>query len=677
MNAHAHIAAAAICLLLSGCDLGTLHVERPTPRPTSPSEPENSLFDPSVDCSSPRVDPGPHYVRRLTNEEFINTVGDVLGVDISDLRGRLPKDSFVAGFQNTAIGLSVSGRRIEQYAHIAGEVAERVDLDALGEQTSCTLGDVACEQAFVRNLGLQLFRWPVTDAEVERFTRLFRVVEAEGDGFERAAKLVVEAMVQSPQFLYRLEAAQPEARLPKRSFAASQFERGDDASLTTKLELGPGHYRVSVNAALAPGAKAAAMTLDVDSRQIERWAVDSIVPSPFVAGFEVGEEQGGLQAIALTPDGEVAVDHVELVGPFAPSLDIGGPDLSDGVRPVNGYEMASRLSFFIWHSGPDKALLEAASSGQLRTAEQIRAQAERMLDDPRARRALRSYLDQWLRLDFLDTIERDEAAFPEFSRALVEAMKQETYRLFEEIIWQERADLLSVFTAEKTWTTGDLAELYGFVPVDGESEYDLSDVDERKGLLTHASILSMTSSNESTSPVKRGLYVRTQFMCQPVAPPPGNASSDAPEVSPDASIRERLAQHTEDPNCAFCHKMMDPVGFGLEHYGPLGAYRTQEPNGAEIDASGRLEGDHGATEFYGAPELGEILYKSDAVETCMVQNVYQYAIGRPPGRADVCDLRDVRERFTDGGRSYEDLVLGVVTSEAFRYARVPVTKEAP
>ncbi|QDG53322.1 DUF1592 domain-containing protein [Persicimonas caeni] len=676
MRSRLYILSAAICLFLTGCDLGTLQVERPTPRP-APTEPENPLFDPSVDCSSPRVDPGPHYVRRLTNEEYVNTVGDVLGVDIADLRARLPGDSYVAGFKNTAIGLSVSGRRIEQYAHIAGEVAERLDPDALGERASCTLGDSACERAFLRDLGLQLFRRPMTDAEVERFARLFRVVESEGDGFERAARLVVEAMVQSPQFLYRLEARHPEARLPRRTFDASQFEHSADGARTKKLDLQPGRYRISVDAALAPGAKAASLSLDFGSRQVERWPVEAIVSSPYTAGFEVGEEQGGRQVVALTADGEVAIDGVELVGPFSSSLDLSGPDVTDGVRLVTGYVMASRLSYFIWHSAPDKVLLEAAAAGELQTADQIAAQAERMLEDRRARRALRSYLDEWLRLDFLDTIERDEAAFPEFSRALVEAMKAETYRLFEAIIWEERADLLSVFTAQKTWTTADLAKLYGFEPVEGEAEYDLSEIDERQGLLTHASILALTSTNESTSPVKRGLYVRTQFMCQPVAPPPGDASSDAPEVAPDASTRERLAQHTEDPNCAYCHKMMDPVGFGFEHYGPMGAFRTHEPNGAQVDASGRLETDDDPVEFYGAPELGQILHDSDAVETCMVQNVYQYAIGRPPGPADVCDLRAVRERFTDEGRTYGELVLGVVTSDAFRYTRTPATKEAP
>jgi hypothetical protein len=671
MSMYLKIASFLLCFAaLAGCDLGTLHHDTPAPSP-APTEPPNSLFDKSVDCSDPRLDPGPQYVRRLTNQELVNTVGDVLGVDMSDLVARLPRDTYVQGFKNTATGLTVSGRRAEQYAYIAGEIAERLDAGWMATRADCTLGDTACEQAFLRARSLELFRRPMTDAELARFSRLFRIVEAEDEKFERAARLVVEAMVQSPQFLYRLEAQNPDSRLPKRVFGADQLTA--DNSLGVELEAG--RYRLDVRAALSPGAQPAQMVVSLDGASLEEHRVASEVTSAYVAGFELGSQQAGRHTLAFNGSEDVVVDGVEIVGPFAHSLDFSGPDVADGVRRVTDYEMASRLAYFIWQSAPDEQLIEEASAGRLRTDTQISAQAERMLEDPRARRALRSYLDQWLQLEFLDTIERDPENFPDFSRALVEAMKLETYRLFEAIVWEQKTDLLSVFTAQTTWTTADLARLYGFEPREGADSdesvaYDLSEIDERQGLLTHASILSLTASQEASSPVKRGLYVRTRFLCQPVAPPPGSTESEAPVLEEDATVRERLAQHTEDTQCAYCHRLMDPIGFGFEQYDPVGAYRTHEPNGAEVDASGVLEKQNRRVEgdaFYGAPELGQVLHDGEDVENCMVQNVYQYAIGRAPTRQDICDLRDVRQGFADGGRTYQDLVESVVTSDAFRF----------
>lgn len=629
------------CVWALGCDPGAGH-----PQPSAGGhEPTNVFFDESVDCTGAEVDPGPEYVRRLTNEEYVLTLRDVLGVDVADLRARLPKDLYTAGFQNNATSLSVSGRRAEQYAYLAGQVARRLDSAWIAEQGECTLGERACERRFLREVGLRLFRRPMTDAEIARFARLFRVVESQGDDFERAARLVVEAMVQAPQFLYRMAPNTPELRLPSRTLAADAFEPDGPGRRSAKVELAAGRYRLDVRASAARTDivrdvdKPGRLEVALDATSIHGWDVDGRVASAYATSFEIGQEQAGTHRLVLDGDG-VGVASVELIGPMAAAFDLGGDDAHDGVRPLDDFELASRLSYFIWHSAPDNELLAAAAAGQVHTPEQLDAQARRMLDDPRARRALRDYLDQWLRLDLLDTVERDAQAFPEFGDELVAAMKQETYRRFEAVIWEDHADMLSVFAGEHA------------------------------GLLTHASILTLTASGDETSPTHRGLYVRTRFLCQPVGPPPANSNTEPPEVTAGVSKRELFAQHTEDPQCAYCHKKMDPIGFALENYDAIGAWRTHDEAGEPIDAHGSIEIGGDRIDFDGAAELGQVLRESDAVEECMVQNVYQYAVGRPPRRDDVCDMRQVRQGFVDGGRSYQALVRAVVASDAFRYVRV-------
>ncbi len=634
------------------------------------SRPTNVFFDESVDCTDPPADPGPAYVRRLTNEEYVNTVEDVLGVDVSDLRARLPKDLYVDGFKNTATALAVSGRRAEQYAALARRVAGRVDPGWLAARATCRLGERSCEQTFVRDVGLRLFRRPLTQDEVDRFARLFRVVQSQGDDYERAQRLVIEAMVQAPQFLYRLEADFPQTELPTRALGVDDFQAVGPGRVAHKLVLAAGRYRLSVNAGVAGGAKPQAVVARLDDAVVGRWSVSGAHPSAYVTTFEVGPAQAGPRRLVVEGGRALDFDGAQIVGPLALSLDLTGADAPAGVRPVNDYEMASRLSYFIWHSAPDRALLEAAAVGQLHTSQQITAQAKRMLADPRARRALRSYVDQWLRLDVLDTVERDRQDYPQFNAALVAAMKDETHRLFEDIIWTQRADLMDVFTSPRTWTTADLARLYGLAPTStGVAPYDLSGLDERGGLLTQASVLTMTASGNTTSPTHRGLYVQTHFMCQHIGPRPATSPADVPQIGPHASKRERFAQHTHDPQCAYCHRKMDPIGFGLENFDAVGRYRSRDASGQSIDPAGRLLTARGQVRFDGPAELGQALHDSKLVEDCVVQNVYQYALGRPPRPEDVCDLRQVRASFDDGGRSYQALVLAVVTSRAFRYVR--------
>ena len=376
-------------------------------------------------------------------------------------------------------------------------------------------------------------------------------------------------------------------------------------------------------------------------------------------------------AFGASADGTPRVDGLDIVGPLDTAPEPGEVTGHDGVRPVTDIEMASRLSYFVWHSAPDRELIDAAARGELHTDEQLREQVRRMLGDPRARRAFRAYISEWLHLDYLDTAERSAQIYPEFDRELVTEMKAETLQLFEHVVWDAEADMTSVFVAERTWAGPRLAELYG-LPQKGQgvSEYDLSDREKRGGLLTQAGFLTVTTPNDVTSPVRRGLFVRTHLMCQPVAPPPPDLVTTAPEIDTGASKRELFEQHSTNTACAECHNKMDPIGFGFEHYDAIGGWRSRDVSGSRVTDLSYLQNGERIDHFAGPTGLAELLAESKAVETCMVQKVYQYATGRPPTTGDACDLREVRETFRAEGRSYQALVEAVVLSEAFRHVRV-------
>ncbi|MGM0555363.1 MAG: DUF1592 domain-containing protein [Myxococcota bacterium] len=693
----------AAVLVMSACDFSVVNIDgddfdpggRVVDRPAEEDGPEapNPNFEVDGTCKDAEPDPGPAVVRRLTNLEYLNTIHDLLGVDAYDLAGRLPEESRVEGFRNAASGLTASGPLIDQYGQIATRVASRLDTSNwLTDFDDCQIGDSTCEHAFVRHYGALFFRRPTTDEEVERYGRLFRVVQSEGDDFERGARLVVEAMLQSPQFLYRLESADDDVEVPVRRVRADEFEitglagvidgqiqPNSEMTLTVEHEFEPGEYRVSV---LAGGAGS---TIELQVGEASRtWELESDAVAPWTETIAIEDAGARDVSVRFVPDAGngAAVDGVDITGPLDRTPEAGAVTGHDGVRRVTDLEMASRLSYFIWHSAPDRQLIDAAERGELHTDEQLRAQVERMLAAPRARRAFRSYIGEWLHLDYLDTAERDAELYPRFDRELVAEMKGETLSLFEHVAWDAEKDMTSVFVAERTWAGPRLAQLYG-LPERGEgtSEYDLSDNDKRSGLLTHAGFLAVTTPNDVTSPVRRGLFVRTHLMCQPVAPPPPDLATSAPQIDTSAPKRKIFEQHSKSSACNDCHSQMDPIGFGFEHYDAIGGWRTHDLSGAEVtDLSYLKNGEH-IDHFAGPTELAEILAESQAVENCMVQKVYQYATGRPPDSGDACDLRQVRSDFRAEGRTYHALVEAVVLSDAFRHARVhkPETadEEAP
>jgi hypothetical protein len=503
-------------------------------------------------CNGEVPDPGPNLVRRLTVSEYINTVTELLGVDIAaEAREMLPPDLRADGFTNTASGLITTLKHVEAYEALAELAVDRIpSLSTFaGQYTSCTQFQDACERELVTNLGRRVFRRPLTDAEIDWLVPVFATAQAEGESFDVGAGLVVQVMLQAPPFLYRLE-----------------------------------------------------------------------------------DETAGNQ-----------------------------------VRALDGYEMASRLSYLLWAGPPDEALLDAAEAGALATDDDIVAQVDRMLDHPRARDASIAFVRDWLHLSRLDHLTRDPNRFPNWSTDLGQAMQDETTAFFESVAWDQNRALIDLFTAQETWLTPELAEHYGLEPMGtGIDRYELSDVAERGGLLTHGSLL--TIGGDLSSMVSRGLFVLETMMCGHVQSPPPGVDTTQPDLEPGKSQRFYSEERATNPSCSGCHRQMEPPAWGLERFLADGSYHLEDFYGNALREDGYVQfiGDPEQHEYTSIAGMMEILAQSEQVRDCMGLKTTQFAVGRPLLTTDECSVDRVLERFADSAGTWRDLVVAITLSPGFR-----------
>jgi hypothetical protein len=352
-------------------------------------------------------------------------------------------------------------------------------------------------------------------------------------------------------------------------------------------------------------------------------------------------------------------------------------DANASRRPLTGYEMASRLSFLLWDQGPDEALLDAAQRGELDTTEGIKSEAERLLDDPRSRRAVQSFFAQYLDLGRLAGINRDPATYPLFTPGITNAMRTEIELLVEEMVFERHADVRSIFSTRTTFVNADLAALYG-VDAPGATKTTFVQVElpadgPRAGVLTSGAFLTMNAHESYTSPTARGKYVRERVLCLDVpAPPPGVNTSLDPVMmgEPPKTVRERMELHRTNPSCASCHTFMDPPGFLFEHFDSSGAYRTVQEGVLPIDSSGDLDGKPLAD----ARGLATVLETDERVGRCMVKQLYRHAQGRLETPGEAIALETLATRFAATSFDFRSLLLELVTHDAFRFVG---TKETP
>ncbi len=333
------------------------------------------------------------------------------------------------------------------------------------------------------------------------------------------------------------------------------------------------------------------------------------------------------------------------------------------------YEIATRLSYLLWASMPDEALLVAAADGKIETQEQIASQARRMLADPKALAQIKHFHDQWLDLDRIDEIHKDKKVVKGYKPELRELFRGETHAFLEQVMVRGDGSLTAMLTAPYSFMNAGLAKYHGLTGPAGEVFERVNlDPTQRAGLLTQAGLLSVLAKNNQTSPVERGKFVRERLLCTTPPPPPPNAEVKPPEPDPRLTTRERFAEHVEDVGCAKCHRMMDPIGFGFENYDAIGRWQAQE-NGKPIDNAGEVVDSDVAGEFHGAVELAHKLAQSRDVRSCVVKNWFRYGFGRSEEPADSCTMEALGKSFEGSGLSVRELLVALTQTEAFLWRR--------
>jgi hypothetical protein len=485
-------------------------------------------------------------LRRLTRSQFEHTVRDLLGATGTPAQGISP-DETVGPFTSNAIS-PITELLVQQHMEAAQVLATGAK-SRMAQISPCDLSTgESCVRDFVTAFGLKAYRRPLEQAEVDAYVTLFGVAGADvSNGF----RLVVEAMLQSPYFLYHADVG----------------ETG------------------------APSALPQALT---------------------------------------------------------------------------SYELASRLSYFLWDTLPDQALFDLAAAGTLDDEETLSAEVTRMLADGKAADSVPSFHLQWLDID-MDQFGTLGQTQPE----VASAMLKETSRFSDHVIRNGDGLLATLLTASFSFPEGPLFETYGVTEPAGFAPGMRVELDqtERGGLLTHAGFLVKHYRGALPSPVHRGITVRENILCQPIDPPPVDvmASPLPPSLGPTA--RDRFVAHEADPTCGGCHSQIDPIGLALENYDGTGAFRTEE-GGETIDASGVVydAGPDLELPFTGGVELGQRLAASRTVRDCVSNQWFRYSLGRMESVDDGCALRSIRGKFSATG-NVRELITNIVLSHAFRRVR--------
>jgi len=499
--------------------------------------------------------PAEPEVRRLTHSQYNHTVRDLLG-DQTAPANQFPTEDFINGFRNQSRAQSLSPLLIEAYSAAAERLARAAFQGGDTHGLIPCKPSAACRPRFIREFGLKAFRRPLDAAEQKRYEALM----ATETDFLKGAQLVVEAMLQSSNFLFRLDATSD----PK-------------------------------------------------------W------------------------------------------------------------KP---YATASRLSYALWDSMPDAALFAAAARGALATPEDIERVSRAMLDQPRARDALNEFVSQWLRFDRLLTGSKDRRKFPLYTYQTAVAMTEEARTFVSDLVWNDR-NFMTLFTADYGFVSPELAGIYQVAaPAKEFDRVPFPAGSQRAGITGQVLFLALTSKPEDSSPTARGLFVREQFLCQHVPDPPAEVNQNLPPVTEAApqTNRDRMSEHATNPSCATCHKLMDPIGFGLEKFDAVGARRDK----FTLQFAGRGEGRKGApkkidldidtrgnvagipdSQFSSPAELGAVLAKSSLCQECIVKQYFRYTAGRMEVPADRPAIREALDSFRGSQFRFKELIVSLVGLREF------------
>ncbi len=676
----------------------------------------------SLDASA-SADPNPGRTdtfRRLNRTEYHNAIRDLLAVDV-DVETLLPSDDSSHGFDNVTVG-NLSPMLLDRYI----TAAEKISRLAVGRPANAPDGFTVrippdrTQEAHVAGLPIGTrggtvvpYTFPL-DAEYEIVVRLTRDRNEQMEGLTEPhdveilldrdrLKLLTVTPPGRGNSDHRLVDQHLRVRVP---ISAGPHEVGvaflkkPTALLETERQpyeahfnfyrhprIQPAVFSVTITgpyAASGPGetpsrqrifsctpadrseedACAAQIVSTLTRRAYRRPVTEADLERP-LEFFRQGRENSGFDAGI-----ELALSAV-LVSPeflFRVERDPANVATSETYR-LNDVELASRLSFFLWSSIPDDQLMDTAIAGKLHEPQVLEAQVRRMLADERSSTLVTNFASQWLYLRNLTAIRPDMRLFPDFDDNLRQAFRQETELFFESILREDRS-VLDLLKADYTFLNERLARHYGVPDVYGSRfrRVDLPDDVMRGGLLRHGSVLTVTSYATRTSPVIRGKWILDNILGVPPPPPPPNVPTleESVVLSKNLSVRERLSQHRENPVCAGCHQLMDPVGFALENYDAVGRWRAVEED-KPIDSSGGLPD---GSEFDGIAGIEDaILARPEIFAGVLAEKLLTYGLGRGVEHYDAPAIREVvREAKADNFR-FSTLILGITKSTPFQMRR--------
>ena len=343
-----------------------------------------------------------------------------------------------------------------------------------------------------------------------------------------------------------------------------------------------------------------------------------------------------------------------------------------GRYELDAYSLASRLSFFFWDTAPDALLMDAAASGQLKTEKGLAHEVDRLIASPKLENGLRAFFADMLGFDEFDTLAKDAALYPNFTRFVSEDAREETFKTIVDHVINQKGDYRDLFTLQKTFLTPTLGSMY-HVPVahkfpNGYPEttwtsYSYPATNARAGILTQLSFVSLHSHPGRTSPTLRGRALRETILCQKVPDPPGNVNFTVVQDTTNPlykTARERLKAHATEAMCTGCHKITDPIGLALENFDSDGTYRAQE-QGVTLDTTGTLD----RVDFTDAASLGKAVHDNPAAPQCLLNRLTSYALGRGPAKSEADWVKALEGSFAEHGYRVADLMRTIATSPEF------------
>jgi uncharacterized protein DUF1592/uncharacterized protein DUF1588/uncharacterized protein DUF1587/uncharacterized protein DUF1585/uncharacterized protein DUF1595/cytochrome c len=649
-----------------------------------------------------KPDPGRVTARRLNRVEYNNTVRDLAGVDFKPAADFPPDDSGY-GFDNIGDVLSLSPVLMEKYLAAAEKIARQAIVadpppKPTREKLEHTL--VAPDESPARDL-TRKYQFPVEGDYVLRGAvggrREALIITLWLDGHQIQIG-PVSTVDEAPRFgetrihvtagEHELKATlahdesradapiDPDEEKPKdkrkkpgRDPYVDRFEiagpfNPHDRPLTESHRRificghANGHHRPECARLIVAALARRAYRRPVDNEEVDGLVRFVTMAQQRGDSFEQGVRVA-LEAVVVSPHFLFRIEN---------DRDPNNPAAS---HRVDDYELASRLSYFLWSSMPDEELFRLAGERKLHKSEVLAAQVKRMMMDSKSSALVDNFAGQWLELRNLDSFKPDPERFPDFDEDLRNAMRQETRLFFEAVIHEDRS-ILDFIDGKYTFLNERLAKYYGIPGVTGKEfrRVGLSG-GERSGVLTQASVLMVSSYPTRTSPVLRGKWILENFLNDaPPPPPPGVPNLNEAAIGTAASQRKQLEQHRTNPACAVCHARMDPLGLGLENYDAVGRWRTKDGK-FDIDSTGTLPG--GRT-FRSPAELKEILVSDrDAFAHCLTEKMLTYALGRGLERYDRPAVNLICQRLAASDYRFSRLVLGIVQSLPFemRHGEAP------